>query len=132
MPPSAIAYCASLSGKVGEHAIFAILFPPLPFLNANLVVLACAMMLPPIGFCAFAPANIPPSGFATTWLETTTPVPNSLANFAKPLKNFPNAICLADNSPLPSNSVRNKFVAESTRMSEKWSNCWKRWRQISQ
>ena len=76
MPNSEIENCASDSGKTGEHAIFMILFSPRPLRSAKRVVLACAMMFPPIGLSAFAPANGPPSGLATTWLETMTATPN--------------------------------------------------------
>ena len=106
--------CASASGKIGEHAIFITLFSPRPFLNANLVVLACAMMFPPIGFNAFAPANGPPSGLATTWLVTITATPNSSAMRASWRKNLPKCIWRALSSPRPSYSVRYKFVTEST------------------
>lgn len=45
--------------------------------KAHLVVEACAMMLPPIGFFVSpAPAIGPLSTEATTWLVTTTAIPN--------------------------------------------------------
>ena len=50
------------------------------------VVLACAMMFPPIGFSGSL-ANTPVSGFATTWFVTTTATPNSSASFCSPLRN---------------------------------------------
>lgn len=65
-PIASMANEASASGREGEATIFAILVSPRPFLTQILVVVACAMMLPPIGFID-GPANIePPSKFAAT------------------------------------------------------------------
>jgi hypothetical protein len=67
MPTSEMENCASDSGNTGEHAILAMRFSPRPLRSASRVVDACAMMFPPMGFNALAPANIAlPSGFATT------------------------------------------------------------------
>lgn len=45
-----MANVASLSGRDGESYILHTLDSPLPFLNYNLVVAACAKIFPPIGF----------------------------------------------------------------------------------
>ena len=112
--------CASLSGSTGEHAIFAMRFSPLPLRSARRVVEACAMMFPPMGFNALAPANMAlPSGFATTWLVTTTATPYSSASRVRCLRNFPRCIWRALSSPRPSYSVRYRFVTESTMMTPK-------------
>lgn len=66
MPSVPIAKVASRSGRQGEHIILHVRVSPRPFFSHNLVVEACAMMLPPMGF-TLGPANmLPPSKFAAT------------------------------------------------------------------
>jgi len=59
-----IAYIASDSGKQGESNILQTLDSALPFLNDSLVVEACAIIWPPIGFLQ-SPIAIP-----STWATT--------------------------------------------------------------
>lgn len=57
---------ASRSGREGEPTTLHTRFSPLPFLSQSRVVVACAMMLPPIGLIE-GPANmLPPSKLAAT------------------------------------------------------------------
>lgn len=76
IPSGVIANMASLSGKHGESYILHTLVSPLPFLRYNLVVEACAIMLPPIGFFGSALNIAAPSTWATTWFVITTATPN--------------------------------------------------------
>ena len=96
-----MANMASVSGNEGDSYTLQTLDSFLPFLNESLVVDACAIMWPPIGFF-YSPANIaPPSTWATTWFVITTATPNSSAILYKVLKNLAKCIYLADSSPLP-------------------------------
>eukprot|EP00955_Chlamydomonas_euryale_P092813 364743-Chlamydomonas_euryale.AAC.12 len=57
---------ASRSGKDGEAMILTTRFSPRPFFSHRRVVVACAMILPPMGLTD-GPANmLPPSRFAAT------------------------------------------------------------------
>lgn len=80
MPSTLMENDASFSAKQGDPTIFATRVSPRPFLTWIRVVVACAIMLPPIGLME-GPANMePPSRFAaTTWLVMTTATPNSSA-----------------------------------------------------
>ena len=65
-PPGPMENCASLSGSEGDAMILTFLFSPRPLLSERRVVVACAMMLPPMGL-RLGPANMdPPSRLAAT------------------------------------------------------------------
>mmetsp|Transcript_91747 Transcript_91747/g.262311 ORF Transcript_91747/g.262311 Transcript_91747/m.262311 type:complete len:203 (-) Transcript_91747:864-1472(-) len=66
IPAAPRAKVASLSGMEGESYTLHTRFSPRPLRSCSRVWLACAMMLPPIGFVASL-AKLMPSGFATTW-----------------------------------------------------------------
>ena len=66
MPSGPMQKLPSLSGSDGDPTILQTRFSPLPFFSHKRVVVACAMMLPPIGLME-GPANmLPPSRFAAT------------------------------------------------------------------
>ena len=73
MPPTWMQKLASDSGRLGESTILQIRVSPRPFFSISRVVLACAMMFPPIG-AVCGPKDIA-SGFATTWLVMTHATP---------------------------------------------------------
>ena len=92
----------------------------LEFKKNYLVVDACAIMFPPMGFLGSALNIAAPSTCATTWLVKTTATPNSSASFSKDRRNWARCIwmktnfrlgnqqrrllvstCLAESSPLP-------------------------------
>ena len=95
-PCSLIPKEASPSGRQGESTTLQIRVVPRPFFSRNLhfnppffpylVVLAWAIIFPPIGFSGSF-AKTPESGFATTWFVTTTATPNSSASFCSPRRN---------------------------------------------
>ena len=66
-PSAAMANMASASGMEGEAMILALRVSPLPFFSSTRVVVACAMMLPPMAFICGPKAMGPASGVATTW-----------------------------------------------------------------
>mmetsp|Transcript_25502 Transcript_25502/g.71484 ORF Transcript_25502/g.71484 Transcript_25502/m.71484 type:complete len:205 (+) Transcript_25502:81-695(+) len=112
--------CASLSGRQGELMIFTTRFSPRPFLNHSRVVVACAMMLPPMGFTP-GPANmLAPSRLAcTTWFVTTMATPNSSARRCSCRRYRPRFTWRSESSPRPLYSVLYREVALSTTMRAK-------------
>ena len=65
---------ASASGSEGDAMIFAMRVSPRPFFTHMRVVVACAMILPPMGLIV-GPANMePPSRFAATTYIHTFPI----------------------------------------------------------
>lgn len=79
IPFAPTANCASASANVGLSKTVQMRFSPLPFLSLNLVVLAWAMMLPPMALVESLAKLIPP-GSAVTWLVMKTATPNSSAS----------------------------------------------------
>lgn len=75
------------------------------------------MMLPPMGFTP-PPAKGPASGVDTTWLVTTTAMPNSSAILSSCLRNLAKWFCRLASSPRPVKSVLYRAVQESTMSSE--------------
>jgi hypothetical protein len=81
-PSTEMENVASFSAKHGDPTILATRVSPRPFFTWMRVVVACAMIFPPMGF-TLGPANIePPSRLAaTTWFVMTTATPNSSAQY---------------------------------------------------